>query len=431
MIGELVGNYRVTAELGEGGMGQVYRAHHHLLDRPAAVKVLRPELTANRELVQRFFREAKAATAIRHPGIVDVYDFGHTAAGQAFYVMELLEGGSLAARLRARGRFPAREAATIARGIANALRAAHEQHIIHRDLKPDNVFLVPDPDGLIGERVKVLDFGVAKLLGESWSDARRTQTGALLGTPLYMAPEQARAAGAIDHRADLYSLGCILYELLVGKPPFEAVGAGEILAMQMFNDPERPRARVPELDPALERVVMQLLEKEPDARVATAAEVVAQLAPFCASGASAEIATPTAPVVPILPLAPASTDPARSRSALPLLAGAITLALAGGAVLFALTRGGGDDDHVRDTSAPPLSPAAPAPTPTPPPPTSPTAATTEPVTSDPAAATEDDTTASSTPPDQRPVRPTTPAKTRKPRPGLTTSKGSPIFDTLP
>src|SRR5205085_7095697 len=180
IVGAVLGSYRITSELSTGGMGSVYRAQHELLDRPAAIKLLRPELTANDELVQRFFTEAKAATAIRHPGIVEVYDFGYTEAGHAYIVMEFLEGEPLSRAIAARGRFPELEAASIARGIASALKAAHAKGIIHRDLKPDNIFIVPDPDGR-ESRIKVLDFGIAKLANPPASDHRRTQTGVLMG----------------------------------------------------------------------------------------------------------------------------------------------------------------------------------------------------------------------------------------------------------
>ncbi|MGN6103810.1 MAG: serine/threonine-protein kinase, partial [Kofleriaceae bacterium] len=274
-IGAILGNYRITGPLDRGGMGSIYRAQHALLDRPAAVKLLRPELTANPELVTRFFNEAQAATKIRHPGIVEIYDFGYTEDGVAYLVMELLEGATLGARLRERGRLPEAEAVFIARGIASALKAAHAKSIIHRDLKPENVFLVPDPDGPTGERVKILDFGIAKLADAAPGDAR-TRTGALIGTPIYMAPEQARAAREIDHRADLYSLGCILYELLAGAPPFVAEGAGELIAHHLFTTPEPPSARAP-VSAALDRLVMRLLAKEPDERLGSAQEVIQAL----------------------------------------------------------------------------------------------------------------------------------------------------------
>jgi len=380
MVGEVLGSYRVISELSTGGMGTVYRAQHELLGRSAAVKLLRPELTANEELLQRFFNEAKAATAIRHPGIVEVYDFGYTDDGRAYIVMELLDGEPLGERIRRCGRLSETETEGIGRQIAGSLRAAHAKGIVHRDLKPDNVFLVPDADGH-GDRVKVLDFGIAKLLDVSPTSVRHTQTGVLMGTPLYMAPEQARAAGQIDHRADLYSLGCILYEMLVGQPPFVADGAGEIIALQLFAAPEPPSKRLTELHPELERIVMRLLEKEPEARYQHAVEVhdvlhalrdtlSRRLAGEVAGGANrfamsmsqanTEPATsqprPTPVTSPILPTPLPSVDQSlrlslldgppglpeqRSSSAMPIIAAVVTLLIAGAVGIFVMSRDAG------------------------------------------------------------------------------------------
>jgi eukaryotic-like serine/threonine-protein kinase len=271
LVGTMLGSYRITGELSRGGMGAVYRAEHSVLERTVAVKLLRPDLTTNAELVSRFINEAKAASAIHHPGIIEVLDFGHAQDGRAYFVMEMLQGESLGRRIESRGKLPPREAATIAGGIASALTAAHGKGIVHRDLKPDNVFLIPDP--YLGERPKVLDFGIAKLGEVSPNHTKYTQTGALMGTPMYMAPEQARTASAIDHRADLYSVGCILYEMLVGEPPFVAVGAGEIIALQMFGKATPPSERVAGIPPALDQIVMRLLEKEPEDRYQSAGEL--------------------------------------------------------------------------------------------------------------------------------------------------------------
>src|SRR5262245_57567818 len=270
VIGTVIGHYRVTGVLNHGGMGAVYRAEHPLIGKPAVIKLLLPDLSSHEEMVHRFFNEAKAASAIRHPGIVEIFDFGYHTDGRAYIVMEFLDGESLGARLDARRRLAELDAAAIARSIAGALAAAHNKNIVHRDLKPDNVFLVPDPDLPTGERTKVLDFGIAKLTGELPTEVSRTRTGALMGTPLYMAPEQARGAGEGDARADLYSLGCMLYEMLCGQPPFMAEGSGEIIAMQLFAEPVPPRELVPALSPALERITMSLLEKHPDRRPQTA-----------------------------------------------------------------------------------------------------------------------------------------------------------------
>jgi len=207
---ETVGSYQITGTIGQGGMGQVYLARHTLLGRPAAVKMLLPVFSQDPEQVARFFNEARAATAVRHAGIVEIYDFGFHTDGCAYIAMEFLEGESLASRL-ARGRAPVTSALAVARQIANVLASAHAKGIVHRDLKPDNVFLVPDSELPSGERVKVLDFGIAKLTADV-GQAHMTRTGSIMGTPSYMAPEQCRGV-PVDQRADLYSLGCILFEI--------------------------------------------------------------------------------------------------------------------------------------------------------------------------------------------------------------------------
>ncbi|TMQ19215.1 MAG: serine/threonine protein kinase [Deltaproteobacteria bacterium] len=197
MGGAMIGQYRVTGVIGRGGMGAVYAGEHTLLGRPAAIKVLLPELSQKQDVVTRFFNEARAATAIRHPGIIEIYDFGWTSEGAAFIVMEHLEGDTLARRsARSPFRWPA--VLAIARQIAGALGAAHAKGIVHRDLKPDNVFLVPDPEVPGGERIKLLDFGIAKLAVDSTTTVNVTKTGAVMGTPTYMAPEQCRGV-VVDH----------------------------------------------------------------------------------------------------------------------------------------------------------------------------------------------------------------------------------------
>ncbi len=275
MIGTSVGHYRVTARLSAGGMGVVYRAEHELLGKPAAIKLLHPELTTNRDLVDRFFKEAKLTTAVRHAGIVEVFDFGYLDSGHAYLVMELLDGEPLSAAIR-RGRLTSATAVTLMRGVCSALAAAHAKGIVHRDLKPDNIFLVPDADSPLGVRPKLLDFGIAKLtdLGAAGS---ATRTGAVMGTPTYMSPEQCRGTGDVDQRADLYSLGCMLYELVAGRPPFISQGAGELIGQHLFVQPESPRPHAPELLPELERLIMALLAKNPAERPASALELAQRL----------------------------------------------------------------------------------------------------------------------------------------------------------
>jgi serine/threonine-protein kinase len=277
VIGTIIGGHRIVRALGQGGMGAVYLAEHALLGRRAAVKVILPSLSSRPEMVTRFFNEARAATTIAAPGIVQIYDFGYHDDGSAFIVMELLEGEPLDKRLERLGRLPAVDALRIARQIATTLAAAHARGIVHRDLKPENVFLVRDNEVAGGERVKLLDFGIAKLTGDEHAATSKTQTGAIMGTPLYMSPEQCRGAGEVDHRSDIYALGCMLYHLLVGRPPFVGVGLGEILAMQLYETATPPSVVLPFLGGALDTLVMRCLAKAPGERYADMNAVAAEI----------------------------------------------------------------------------------------------------------------------------------------------------------
>jgi len=267
--GILLGNYRIVEQLGRGGMGVVYVGRHETLGHRAAVKVLRSELSSHVDVVQRFFNEAQATTAIRNPGIVQVFDFGTTPDGRAYFVMELLEGETLAARLKKRQRDDA-ACCRFGRQVANVLQAAHAAGITHRDLKPDNLFLVPDAEVVGGERVKVLDFGIAKLAGEA---SVKTRTGRVMGTPKYMSPEQCRSANAADARSDIYSLGCILFEIACGSPPFVGTGFGQIVAAHLHDSPPHPQTLVPDLPDGLSALIATMLAKPPDARPQTMTEV--------------------------------------------------------------------------------------------------------------------------------------------------------------
>jgi serine/threonine protein kinase len=365
LVGALLGSYRITAELSSGGMGTIYRARHELLGREAAVKVLRAELTEDPELVGRFFTEARAATAIRHPSIIEVFDFGYTDAGEAYLVMEFLEGESLHAFLKAKKPQGLSEehAAYIARSLSNALIAAHSKGIVHRDLKPANIFLVPDPEQPFGVRPKVLDFGIAKLVDATGAPLGRkyTVTGTLIGTPRYMAPEQARAASQIDHRADLYSLGCILYEMMVGEAPFPKGGSGEVIAMHLFGEVTPPRTRVPTMSVELDAVIMRLLQKEPNDRYSTAAEVSAALAgPARAIRENVPLSSDSAPAITAIKeyVVPADRDEARTIRdrdyRLPIIALLILLVLGGAVVAGFLAR----PDPV-PIAQPPIAPPVP------------------------------------------------------------------------
>ncbi len=273
-----IGPYRIVRQLGEGGMGVVYEAVNDAIERRVAIKVLHPEYAKDRETASRFFDEARAVNRIEHPSLVQISDYGQTAEGTAYLVMEFLRGESLAQqidRAHAAGkRLDVSEVVRIAWQTADALRAAHEKHIVHRDMKPDNLMIVRDPVAPGGERVKILDFGIAKLMK---SGAKRTATSAVIGTPLYMSPEQCRGAGEVDERSDVYSLGVVLYEMLAGRCPFNAEGGGEVLGMHLFKEPPPLASFAPAAPAELVTLTHRLLLKDKDARPQMAV-VVSELA---------------------------------------------------------------------------------------------------------------------------------------------------------
>lgn len=257
-------------------MGTVWVGEHTLLGRRAAIKVLLPEYTSRDEIVQRFFNEARAVTAISDPGIVQVFDFGHVL-GSAYIVMELLEGEAMDARLRRIGRFAPIDAIRLFAQIATSLGAAHAKGVIHRDLKPENIFIVGDPAVTGGERTKILDFGIAKLAGDDNSGVK-TRTGMVMGTPVYMSPEQCRGASGIDARSDIYSLGCVLFTMVCGRPPFESDATGDLIIMHVRDAPPVASSIVPGLPPVLDAVIARCLEKDPARRFQNTAELVQGLA---------------------------------------------------------------------------------------------------------------------------------------------------------
>jgi hypothetical protein len=262
VIGERINNYEVRSILGEGGMGAVYLAEHPFMGRKAAIKVLRRELAEDRGLVERFMNEARAANAIHHPNIIDIIDVGVLPSGIPYLMMEFLEGESLAKRIERQVRMPVPEAVDIATQTASALEAAHGKGIVHRDLKPDNLFLVPDDGKPFGVRVKVLDFGIAKLRGELSGSGARTQSGSVMGTPPYMSPEQCRGiTEEIDHRTDIYALGIIAYEMLTGAPPFMSAGWGDVVLMHVTKPVPPPRGKNPDIPAELESVILKALAK--------------------------------------------------------------------------------------------------------------------------------------------------------------------------
>src|SRR5499427_503219 len=268
MIGQSFGNYRAISVLGEGGMGVVYLAEHPEIGRKVAVKVLHPDFARDQQVLTRFLNEARAANAIRHPNIIEILDSGVLADRTPYLVMELLEGESLSARIKRVGPMPINEVFDFSYQTASALSAAHAKGIVHRDLKPDNLFIVPDPHDETRERMKVLDFGIAKLQQQSTADSLKTRTGTLMGTPIYMSPEQCRGTRTVDHRSDIYSLGVILYEMLVGQPPFVSEGFGDLVNMHLNVPPQSPRSQRREISEQLDGIVLKMLAKNPEDRYA-------------------------------------------------------------------------------------------------------------------------------------------------------------------
>jgi serine/threonine protein kinase len=260
-------------------MGTVYLAVHPIMGRKAAIKVLKPELARDESLVSRFFNEARAANAIRHPNIIDIIDVGLLPGDNVPYMlMEFLEGESLSSRLDRVRPLDVATAIEVAIQTASALAAAHSKGIVHRDLKPDNLFLVPDEMVGGGERVKVLDFGIAKLRDDLRGSSMKTRTGAIMGTAAYMSPEQCQGLiEKIDHRTDVYALGIILYEMLCGAPPFLSEGLGDIIIMHVMKEPDPPHYKNPAIPDELSAAILCALAKAPEQRFQSMADFASAL----------------------------------------------------------------------------------------------------------------------------------------------------------
>ncbi len=317
------GKYELTRKLGEGGFGVVFVARDTQLDRDVAIKLLRPEHTRNADVVRRFLQEARSVVRVTHSGIVTIYECGVVertgtpADGAAFIAMELLDGEVLSTRLSRRGRLPVAEAIELGRQLASALAAAHRAGIVHRDLKPDNIFLLHDL--AFGERAKVLDFGIAKLANKA-QDGAATHSHAVFGTPRYMSPEQCKSATSVDHRADIYSLGCILFEVLTGRPPFDG-GVAELFAHHLTTP--APLIDRPGVPPGLVQLVAAMLAKRPEDRLDNMTEVERAFKSVAAPATSGSAGI--APTVDSLNVEPARSvpvaAPARSPTTLNSAAG--------------------------------------------------------------------------------------------------------------
>jgi len=324
-------------------MGSVYAGHHPVIGKRVAVKVLAPHCASIPDLVRRFVEEARAVNKIGHPNIIDIFSFGTLSDARPFFVMEFLDGAGLAQRMDA-GDMTATETRRILRQICSALEAAHRAGIIQRDLKPENVWIAAPAHE--DSFAKVLDFGIAKLLDNP--AGKSTQTGAAMGTPRYMAPEQCMGR-AVDHRADIYSLGIILYEMFAGVVPFRGETFGELIYQQMSETPEPPSKHRP-MEPELERLILMCLEKDPAKRPESAKELSRLLevalhdgdkpitqprtAALTAQAAPVPITTMSQSVGQVVVTAP----PAPSRKRAGLVVGATALVVVIGGVVLSRSR---------------------------------------------------------------------------------------------
>ena len=271
-IGSSVGNYRVVSKLGAGAMATVYLAEHPRINKKVAIKVINQDLASSKEMVSRFMTEARAASQIGHDHIVDILDFGQSPEGENFMIMEYLEGQTISSRIRAAGQLDVMTALHITAQIVDALQTAHAKGVIHRDLKPDNIYLIRRAG--TADYVKILDFGLAKLLSGTEGQNHKTSSGSVLGTPHYMAPEQCEGKTTIDCRADLYSVGCILYQMLTGELPFPGEGFAEVLIKHLSEPPPPVRVHNPLIPPSVEKLILHCLAKSRDHRFQTAEELL-------------------------------------------------------------------------------------------------------------------------------------------------------------
>jgi serine/threonine-protein kinase len=328
----LLGRYQVLERIGDGGMGTVYMAEHTTILKKFAVKVLSAELSLRPDHVDRFMREARSASMINHPNVVEITDFGKTPDGQPFFVMEYLQGKDLAQIVGEDGPMNWKRVRPVALQICNALQAAHEQGIVHRDMKPGNIVLVKR--GNNPDHVKVLDFGIAKVLGQETEAKGLTQSGMVVGTPEYMSPEQGWGQ-PVDHRGDIYALGVMMYELLTGKIPFTGTTMMEVLNRHMFEVPDVKHPNIPD---EVGAIILKAMQKDRSLRFQSMNELSAAIEAV-GTGASPvtvvdeEIKTPWGPVTARFATVPAQA-PAQQKSWVWL--SVLSAVIAVGALVFAL-----------------------------------------------------------------------------------------------
>ena len=384
--GMRIGEYEIEAKIGQGGFGTVYRAVHPVIGKVVAIKVLARKFSADPEMVSRFIAEARSVNQIRHRHIIDIFLFGKLDDGRNYYVMEYLDGEPLDARIDRDKRLTVAEALPILRGIARALDAAHAKGVTHRDLKPENVFLVQDQDS--GEVwPKLLDFGIAKLMGSDDPQKHKTRTGIPIGTPFYMSPEQCRGKD-VDHRTDYYAFGVVAYQLLTGEVPLDADDYMTIMMRQLADEPAPPSTIVPDIPTGIDDAIAWLMKKNRDDRPSSlgaamramdqAAEEAGIAVPkstlaYDAVTPPSGLRVTPAPKSPTAPKAPAlaatmpsgaGMEPVARRSVVPwIVGGVVVVAIAVVAIVMVVMK---SDDKKPVQINMPVAPApAPAPAPTP------------------------------------------------------------------